>query len=261
MSMIGKHVDKFHFPNHVDPWCHKNCNPQDVRHLDGINTPICEQLFSAINKYTNAKAMNEAHFFIFFLYIFDLHNLNIEQKLRSIANPKSEYRYELISKLKNNQVDEVASLMEKVTVTEEGSIVREEESEKEGLEPNIDPAHMNTGSSEQFSCNLCNANYKRAGNLKLHIENKHKDKSAPGLQNTIPKTHRCPQCEIPFSEPKYLNRHIKAQHSPVTCNICEKTFRGKEEHDAHMEEHMSCETCGKTFDKMFKLNRHAKTHK
>ena len=117
MSMIGKHVDKFHFPNHVDPWCHKNCNPQDVRHLDGINTPICEQLFSAINKYTNAKAMNEAHFFIFFLYIFDLHNLNIEQKLRSIANPKSEYRYELISKLKNKEVDEVASLMEKVTGT------------------------------------------------------------------------------------------------------------------------------------------------
>ena len=45
------HVDKFHFPNHVDKWCHENCNPQDVKHLDGVNTPVCEQLFSSINKF------------------------------------------------------------------------------------------------------------------------------------------------------------------------------------------------------------------
>ena len=38
MAGSGKHVDKFHFPNFVDSWCHANCNPQDVRHLDGVNT-------------------------------------------------------------------------------------------------------------------------------------------------------------------------------------------------------------------------------
>ena len=40
-SCIGKHVDKFHFPNHCDRWCHTNCNPADVKHLEGVNTPIC----------------------------------------------------------------------------------------------------------------------------------------------------------------------------------------------------------------------------
>ena len=31
VASVGKHVDKFHFPNHVDAWCHANCNPQNVR--------------------------------------------------------------------------------------------------------------------------------------------------------------------------------------------------------------------------------------
>ena len=28
MAEIPKHVDNFHFKNHVDPWCHKMCNPK-----------------------------------------------------------------------------------------------------------------------------------------------------------------------------------------------------------------------------------------
>ena len=118
MAGLGKHVDKFHFPNHVDKWCHDNCNPEDVKHLDGVNTPVCEQLFSAINKFTNAKAMNEAHFFLLFLYIFDLHNLNIEGKLRSVANPKSEHRSEIIKNLnkENDPVEQVVDLLENLAV-------------------------------------------------------------------------------------------------------------------------------------------------
>ena len=256
MSMIGKHVDKFHFPNHVDAWCHKHCNPQDVKHLVGVNTPICEQLFSSINKFTNAKAMNEAHFFIFFLYIFDLHNLQIEKRLRSTANPKSEYRYELIKKLKDEEIDEVSSLMAKIVVEEEESDEVADVHLNNDLEPN-------TAASE-FSCHLCNANYKRAGNLKQHLSKKHNGESTLA-ENDPPKNisqhFRCLMCDMPFSELKYLNRHIKVQHSPVPCKICEKILGDKEEHDAHLEEHLTCDVCGKYFDKMFKLSRHIKTHK
>ena len=70
-----------------------------------MNTPICEQLFSSINKFTNAKSMNEAHFFLFFLYIFDLHNPNIEGKLGSVANPLSNLRYEHINQSQKTPSD------------------------------------------------------------------------------------------------------------------------------------------------------------
>ena len=28
LAEIPKHVDNFHFKNHVDPWCHRMCNPK-----------------------------------------------------------------------------------------------------------------------------------------------------------------------------------------------------------------------------------------
>ena len=95
-SKISKHIDNFHFPNHVDKWCQEHCNPRDVEILKGVNTPICEQLFSRFNKFTNAKAMNEPHFSIFFIYNADLHNLNLQKQLRSVANPASSFRSQLI---------------------------------------------------------------------------------------------------------------------------------------------------------------------
>jgi hypothetical protein len=30
LASVPKHVDNFHFKNHVDPWCHKMCNPKFV---------------------------------------------------------------------------------------------------------------------------------------------------------------------------------------------------------------------------------------
>ena len=63
--------------NHVDPWCHKMCNPKyvshlyscslyitiirDARSLDNVNTESCEQTFKYGFKY------------IFFEIIFDLY--------------------------------------------------------------------------------------------------------------------------------------------------------------------------------------------
>ena len=42
---LSKHVDKFHFKNHTDTWCQKECNPYDIPNLEGVNSPICKQLF------------------------------------------------------------------------------------------------------------------------------------------------------------------------------------------------------------------------
>ena len=71
LANVPKHVDNFHFKNHVDPWCHKMCNPKDARSLDGVNTESCEQTFKWVNKFTSVKSMNESRFFLFFTVIFD----------------------------------------------------------------------------------------------------------------------------------------------------------------------------------------------
>ena len=44
--------------------------------------------FHWLNKYKSCKSMNEPHFFLFMLYMTDLHNLKIERKLRVMACPK-----------------------------------------------------------------------------------------------------------------------------------------------------------------------------
>jgi hypothetical protein len=51
---ISKHVDKFHFKNHVDKWCQEHCDPYKVKYLEGLNTQICEQLFK---KLTNIQTV------------------------------------------------------------------------------------------------------------------------------------------------------------------------------------------------------------
>ena len=53
-------VDKFHFKNHVEPWCVKNCDPYKAKILDGVNSESCEQTFKWVNRFTSVKAMNEA---------------------------------------------------------------------------------------------------------------------------------------------------------------------------------------------------------
>ena len=191
MAGIGKHVDKFHFPNHVDAWCHENCNPQDVKHLDGVNTPICEQLFSAINKFTNAKAMNEAHFFLFFLYVFDLHNLNIEGKLRCVANPKSSFRSTHIETMiqntidaqeENDEINDVTTMIENMTCEEVASV----------------------GSPKsEFKCEVCGVGYKRIANLRQHIRSKHEDS-----QNTAVDLNYCKVCGKSFVASLDLKAHL-----------------------------------------------------
>ena len=36
-------IDRFHFKNHIAPWCHENCDSNEVPELRGMNSEICEQ--------------------------------------------------------------------------------------------------------------------------------------------------------------------------------------------------------------------------
>ena len=76
---------------------------RDARSLDGVNTESCEQTFKWVNKFTSVKSMNESRFWFFFTVIFDLHNLQMENKLRSTANPKSPLRWENVQDQINHE--------------------------------------------------------------------------------------------------------------------------------------------------------------
>ena len=51
--------------------------------------------------------MNESRFWFFFTVIFDLHSLQKEGKLRSVANPKSPLRWDILK----DQADYEPSLL------------------------------------------------------------------------------------------------------------------------------------------------------
>ena len=36
IATLNTVVDRFHFPGHVDPWCRKNCNPDDFDALKNV---------------------------------------------------------------------------------------------------------------------------------------------------------------------------------------------------------------------------------
>jgi len=71
-------IDKFHIHNHVDPWCLKNCNPQNIEELNAINTVVCEQINYWLGGFKHTlKHMNYERFH-FFLFII-LNNYNNEK--------------------------------------------------------------------------------------------------------------------------------------------------------------------------------------
>ena len=83
-ARLKKAVDKLHFRGHRGTYCQENCDPFKIQELKGVNTPVCEQTFSWMNKYKNCWNMNEARFFWFFLYLIDLRNLDKENKVEII---------------------------------------------------------------------------------------------------------------------------------------------------------------------------------
>ena len=142
--------------------------------------------------------MNKAHFFIFFLYIFDLHNLNIEGKLRSIANPFSNLRYETVANLSKNElnshdvsdeVDNVDKLMKNLVVSQPDEEFHEEKTKKQA----------------EFICVKCNAKYKKQVMLKLHVQKKHPDYS---WEDMAPSPKLCKACSLQFENETELKKHL-----------------------------------------------------
>ena len=43
-ASLKKAVDKMHFRGHRGGYCHKMCDPWKIKELDGVNTPVCEQV-------------------------------------------------------------------------------------------------------------------------------------------------------------------------------------------------------------------------
>ena len=74
-------VDRFHFPNHVDPWCKANMDPSKCPLLKGVNSEVMEQLFSWLKGYAPSfRYMNRAPFNFLMLDLLDRHNMDILAK-------------------------------------------------------------------------------------------------------------------------------------------------------------------------------------
>ena len=223
LANLGKHVDRFHFRNHVDPWCQENCNPEGVSSLIGVNTQICEQLFKKVNSHKNCKSFNESRFFIFFLYQFDIHNLAIEGMESKMADPREEFRW-------NNIV------MKDPELIEEDELVSAVKSLK------LNPV---------FSCELCGAGYTQEGYLKRHVESKH----AQTKKSNFPEDSgpECNECGKIFANPRTLEKHVK---SHLKCSTCKEEFKSIEEVKMHKKEHTFCKICQKEFNFVSKLTKH-----
>ena len=210
---MPKAVDKFHFPGHkrTDKYCQENCNPNvELKKLEiqKQNTPACEQAFKWLNGYKNLKTMNEPRFKMFLLYMIDLHNLHIDNRVDLVANPLNEKREEAIQNQKtksfviddnldvNESLERVMTTMsEKLKITDENTDKKEKEDSK--VDERFEDCYSE--SNGELKCNFCPGTYKREGHLRNHLDTKHK------------KTFKilC-SCGKLFSDSTRLSRHKKS---------------------------------------------------
>ena len=229
-------IDKFHFRNHVDPWCHENCDPNEVPELVGMNTEICEQLFRSINQKKNCKGMNEAHFFLFWLYNLEMHNLEMAGLDRTEPNPLCEFRWE---NLKVTPVD-LESLPAMFSV------------DVEDITEGLSSVSI---SKAEFQCELCPAGYKTIGHLTKHMNTKHADDvSASGKLGECLEICGEVPCGKVLSSARTLEKHVQTIHR--ICSVCKEEFQSHNEKAKHMLVHTFCFICQKNFQFESKLKRH-----
>ena len=173
--------------------------------------------------------MNEARFGLFFLYQYELHNLDIE-KMTILADPREEYRWDLISQEKAPTA--TAESVEVVCET-----VPESEMEKQ-----FDKLSLES----PFKCEECGASYKKEGFLQRHMEQKH----------IVIKETVCKECDAVFDCYSKLTRHMKTH---LMCKTCKKVFPTKTEMITHKATHTTCDQCKFDFVTMSKLKRHIET--
>ena len=243
IANVPKHVDNFHFKNHVDPWCHKMCNPKDARSLDGVNTESCEQTFKWVNKFTSVKPMNESRFFMFFTVIFDLHNLYKTGELRSVAHPGSPLRWELLP----DQKDYEETLLEISDPEINGSASASNnddigDTELTGITDALNSLNIK---ETVLTCDDCGATYKKPWTLKNHRIKKH-GKADIGNQD---------------GESENASAQIKSQQKLFVCKECQEVFFEKNCLVEHKKVHLVCKVCSRSCDSTYALTRHIRSHK
>ncbi len=139
--------------------------------------------------------MNEARFSLFYLYQYEIHNLDIENKT-ILADPRSEVRWENIKYnepiIKNTDEPNMA------LVTEPIKEMDEIETQKDPIEDAIE-AVQQLNITYNFSCTECKATFKKEGNLNKHKTEKHQTKVEP----------ICIDCGKLLATDKSLERHMK----------------------------------------------------
>ena len=188
-----------------------------------------------INKFTAVKAMNESRFFLFFVAIFDYHNLSVSGFLRSVAHPRSDHRWASLPKQDDVEPSLLILKDEAVVYAEENVLSTTEQDGELGnvvdeiaslsLEKNI----------EKFKCNECGSEYKKPWTLKNHIKKKHGEANLSGSGQTVERFH--------------------------VCKVCSEVFSSKLALIDHQKLHLSCQICGRTCESKFALKRHIMCHK
>ena len=79
LEKVEMRIDRFHFQNHVDPWCIANMDPSKSLFLKNVNTEIMEQIFAWVKGYASSlRYMNSYNLKFFMLDIVDRHNRELK---------------------------------------------------------------------------------------------------------------------------------------------------------------------------------------
>ena len=172
-------IDKFHYKTHVDSWCRENCDPYRAKDLNGVNTESCEQTFKWVNKFTSVKSMSGPRFWMFFTYLFDLHNLSKQGNLRSTVHPSSDHRWAIVAEIQDFESLLLQTKVGEVIVDtdQEEIIVDNNEKGKNGTIANtednmIEDFEKLDLNQKQYVCEECGSKYKVPWTLKSHMTKK-----------------------------------------------------------------------------------------
>ena len=189
--------------------------------------------------------MNESHFFLFFLYNLDLHNLH-KDGMACMINPKSEFR--------KSKLPVVAS----PCYTSE-------------------PLEEESHSDQPFSCPLCPNGFETEAWLKRHLTDKHPEtdpknpRKCPMCEKTLCNDQRlkshirthltCKCCKQEFRSQEDLALHIEAEHSkPCVCPTCDKVLTTEQRLKNHILTHLTCTICKKVFESEIDMMTHKREH-
>ena len=165
-----------------------------------LNTPACEQAFNWLNRFKNVKGMNEARFAHFFLYMIDLHNFKIEDRM-CVVNPFLSFRAKHIE-----ATGQAMSKYRQYFIPQQELDPQVPDNSLDNL--NATMANLNIGNEQTFilndldHCEICKVPYKNKGPLKNHLTSKH----------GVPESSVffwCELCKHKIDDQKKFTRHMK----------------------------------------------------